>query len=159
MAFFIRSFFALLLSLCLMSAPALAQDAEGQPGLTINDIAGNWRIEVIDRQNDDFKGTAVIPRARTKNAKIVMAETVTEDKCCDGKNHARVLQDSRITISKGGTIKVTSEIKEFLLKIEGTDARYYPDDFLLRWEDADTLIGTANSRTPVRWVREKINLS
>ena len=156
MAIFIRSLFAFLLSLILMSGAAIAQDTSPKKALTINDIAGHWRIEVINRPDDDFKGTAMIPRAK---GNITMAETITEDKCCGGQNHARVLQDSRVTITKSGTIKVTSEIKEYLLKIEGTDARYYPDDFLLRWHDADTLVGTANGYTPVRWVREKLNLS
>ena len=69
------------------------------------------------------------------------------------------MQDSRPTITNSGTFKVTSGIKEYLLKIEGTDARYYPDDFLLHWQDGDTLVVNANGYTPVRWVREKLNLS
>jgi len=144
----------MLLSFILMSSESFAQD--GKPDLVINDIAGSWRIEVIGRPDDPFKGTASIPPAK---GKIVLAETITEDKCCNGQNHARVRQESRITISKTGTIKVTSEIKEYLLKIEGTPARYYPDNFLLRWQDPDTLVGTANSSTRVRWVRQRLNLS
>jgi len=156
MVIFIRSIFSFLLSLLLVSSAFAQDDEAGKSDLTINDIAGHWRIEVIDRPNDDFKGTAMIPRAK---GKTVMAETITEDKCCGGQNHARVLQDSRITISKNGDISVDSKIKEYLLKIEGTSAQYYADDFQLRWKDADTLIGTANGYTRIRWVREKINLS
>lgn len=158
MVIFIRSLFALILSVILSSA-AFAQDASSSSDLTINDIAGHWRIEVIDRPNDDFKGTAMIPRAKSEKAKTIMAETITEDKCCGGVNHARVLQDSRITISSSGKITVDSKIRKYLLKIEGTSAQYYPDDFQLRWKDSDTLIGTANGYTPIRWVRDVVNLS
>ena len=85
MAIFIRSLFAFLLSLILMSGAAIAQDTSPKKALTINDIAGHWRIEVINRPDDDFKGTAMIPRAK---GNITMAETITEDKCCGGQNHA-----------------------------------------------------------------------
>jgi len=153
MTFLIRSFFALLLSLVWMGTAA-AQVSPAKSDLTINDIAGNWRIEVIGRPDDDFKGTAAIPRASEKNAKMIMAETITEDKCCGGKNHARVLQDSRITITKDGDILVESKIVKYLLRKEELDLTYSPDDFELRWEDPDTLIGAANGWTPVRWVRE-----
>ena len=152
MTFFLRAAVMCLAALCLMSGTAFAQDEESE--LTINDIAGNWIIEVIDRPDDNFKGSAVIPRAKDEAAKSIMAETITEDKCCGGKNHARVLQDSRITISEDGEIVVTSDIREYLLKIEGVDARYYPDDFELRQTDEDTLIGTANGWTPVIWRRD-----
>jgi len=87
-------------------------------------------------------------------AKTVLAETITEDKCCGGKNHARVLQDSRITITETGEIIVDSKIVKYLLRKEELDLTYSADDFVLRWEDKDTLIGTANGWTPVRWVRD-----
>jgi len=148
---FIRRTVIALTAFILLSLPAIAQDAD----LTINDLSGNWRIEVIDRPNDDFKGTAKIPRSPDKNAKSIMAETITEDKCCGGRNHARVLQDSRIKITEDGEILVESKIVKYLLREEEVDIGYSADDFVLRWEDAYTLIGTANGWTPVRWVRDQ----
>jgi len=158
MTFLIRSFFALLLSLVWMGNAA-AQVSAAKSDLTINDIAGDWRIEVNDRPNDDFKGTAMIPRSQGKDDKSIMAETITEDKCCSGGNHARVLQDSLITIDETGLITVDSKIVKYLLRKEELDLTYSPDDFELRWQDADTLIGTANGYTPIRWVREKLFIS
>jgi hypothetical protein len=149
-----RTLFALI-ALCLLALPAAAQSADPQTDLTINDLSGNWRIEVIDRPNSAFKGTATIPYISDDTAKTVLAETITEDKCCDGKNHARVLQESRITITEDGRIIVDSRIVKYLLRIEGVDATYHPDDFVLRWENASTLIGIANGWTPVRWVRDE----
>jgi len=98
--------------------------------------------------------TATIPHMINDTAKTVLAETITEDKCCGGKNHARVLQDSRITITETGEIIVDSKIVKYLLRKEELDLTYSADDFVLRWEDKDTLIGTANGWTPVRWVRD-----
>lgn len=154
MGIFIRSLYALLLTHLFMSS-ATAQDK----GLTINDISGHWRIEVINRPESAFKGTAVVPRATHKNAKTIMAETITEDKCCDGRNHARVLQDSRITISEDDKILVESDIVKFLLREEEIEMTYRSDDFYLRWQDPDTLIGTSGGYLPVRWVREKLLIS
>lgn len=148
----LRRIFFGLLALCLMSLTAVAQSAEAD--LTISDLAGNWRIEVIDRPNSAFKGTATIPRSPDENATTIMAETITEDKCCGSRNHARVLQDSRITITEDGEILVDSKIVKYLLREEEVDMTYTKDDFVLRWEDEDTLIGTANGWTPVRWVRD-----
>ena len=152
---FIRLTLTACIAWCLLSAPAAAQDQ----GLTINDISGNWRIDVIDRPNDDFKGTAIIPRSPDEDATTIMAETITEDKCCNGKNHARVLQDSRITITESGEILVKSEIVKYLLRKEEIDLAYSADDFVLRWEDSNTLIGKANGWTPVRWVRDRDYIS
>lgn len=134
-----------------MIGTAFAQDPYN---IDINDIAGQWRIEVIDRPNDPFKGSAEIPRG---GGHSIMATTITEDKCCAG-NHARVLQDSHITITDG-QIEVTSKIVKYLLHIENIKIRYYPDDFSLRWIDANTLEGTANGHTPVRWVRDELEVS
>ena len=133
---------------------ANAQDVRSD--VEIADIAGHWRIEVIDRPNDDFKGTAFIPKAK---GKTVTAETITEDKCCGGRNHARVLQKSRITIDADGNINVSSSVVKFLLREEEIEMSYSPDDFELRQVDDNTLIGTANGFTPIRWVRDEINLS
>jgi len=101
----------------------------------------------------------MIPRSQGKDDKSIMAETITEDKCCSGRNHARVLQDSLITIDETGLITVDSKIVKYLLRKEELDLTYSPDDFELRWQDADTLIGTANGYTPIRWVREKLFIS
>jgi len=150
MHIFFRTALLTFLTWCLLCLPAAAQSAD----LTINDLSGNWRIEVIDRPNSAFKGTATIPHMADDTGKTVMAETITEDKCCGGKNHARVLQDSRITITEDGTIRVDSKIVKYLLRKEEVDITYSPDDFVLRWEDPSTLIGTANGWTPVRWVRD-----
>ena len=150
MKIFFHSALLAFLTWLLLSLNAVAQNAD----LTINDLSGRWRIEVIDRPNDDFKGTATIPHMINDTAKTVMAETITEDKCCGGKNHARVLQDSRITITETGEIIVDSKIVKYLLRKEELDLTYSADDFVLRWEDKDTLIGTANGWTPVRWVRD-----
>lgn len=150
MPIFLRPALLAILTWGLLCLPAAAQNAD----LTINDLSGNWRIEVIDRPNSAFKGTATIPYISDDTAKTVMAETITEDKCCGGKNHARVLQDSRITITETGEIIVDSKIVKYLLRKEEVDLTYHPDDFVLRWEDAGTLIGTANGWTPVRWVRD-----
>lgn len=150
MKIFFRSALLAFLTWLLLSLNAAAQTAD----LTIIDLSGHWRIEVIDRPNDDFKGTATIPYISDDTAKTVMAETITEDKCCGGKNHARVLQDSRITITETGEIIVDSKIVKYLLRKEELDLTYSADDFVLRWEDEDTLIGTANGWTPVRWVRD-----
>jgi len=98
-------------------------------------------------------------QATHKNAKTIMAETITEDKCCDGRNHARVLQDSRITISEDDKILVESDIVKFLLREEEIEMTYRSDDFYLRWQDPDTLIGTSGGYLPVRWVREKLLIS
>lgn len=154
MTFLRRTLFALI-ALCLFALPAAAQNANVPDDLTINDLSGNWRIEVIERPNSAFKGTATIPFISDDTAKTVMAETITEDKCCGGKNHARVLQESRITITETGEIIVDSKIVKYLLRKEEVDLTYRPDDFVLRWEDASTLIGTANGWTPVRWVRDE----
>jgi len=105
MTFLRRTLFALI-ALCLFALPAAAQNANVPDDLTINDLSGNWRIEVIERPNSAFKGTATIPFISDDTAKTVMAETITEDKCCGGKNHARVLQESRITITETGEIIV-----------------------------------------------------
>ena len=129
---------------------------ETRNALNISDIAGSWTIEVIDRPDSAFKGSAQIPYAKGRS---VTAELIAEDKCCRGLNHARVLQESLITIDDKGNITVTSEIKEFLLLIEGLNVEYIPDDFELRRYDRDTLIGTANGRIPVRWVRNIPKLS
>lgn len=147
------------LSLSGLSAPVLAQDFTEETtrsDITINDISGHWIIEVIDRPDHDFKGTAFIPSA---DGRSVAAETVTEDKCCSGQNHARVLQDSQITIDKDGNISVTSSIVKYLLRKEGLPLTYHPDDFELRQLDSNTLIGTANGYLPIRWIRERVNVS
>ena len=112
-----RTLFALI-ALCLLALPAAAQSADPQTDLTINDLSGNWRIEVIDRPNSAFKGTATIPYISDDTAKTALAETITEDKCCSGKNHARVLQESRVTITETGEIIVDSKIVKYLLRIE-----------------------------------------
>ena len=151
MKIYLRPTLFALLAWLLLSLNAVTQNAD----LTINDLSGRWRIEVIDRPNDDFKGTATIPYISDNTAKTVMAETITEDKCCGGKNHARVLQDSRITITETGEIIVDSKIVKYLLRKEELNLTYSADDFVLRWEDEDTLIGTANGWTPVRWVRDR----
>lgn len=157
MIVFIRRILLALITFFVLSFPALAQSADA--GLTINDLSGNWRIEVIDRPNSAFKGTAIIPRSPDETATIIMAETITEDKCCGGKNHARVLQDSRITILDDGEILVESTIVKYLLREEDVDIAYTADNFVLRWENAYTLIGTANGWTPVRWVRDRYLVS
>lgn len=136
------------------AAPSFAQDAINPTEITINDIAGKWRIEVIDRPYSTFKGSAVIPAAE---GHFVVAQVITEDKCCGGKNHARVLQDSDITI-EDGVIEVDSTIIKYLLREESVAMTYYPDDFELRWQDQDTLIGTANGYTRVRWVRDELEV-
>jgi len=151
---FIRSIFALGLSAFLFASTAAAQESAANENLTINDIAGSWRIEVIDRPKSHFKGSAQIPRA---DGNTVMAETITEDKCCNGKNHARVLQDSRITITNG-EITIKSKIREYLIRNEEVDSTYHSDDFYLRRENADTLIGTVGRYLPVRWVRDEPNI-
>lgn len=156
MAYYLRFGLGLIFSALFMLAPAFAQESDIKTDLVINDIAGHWIIEVIDRPNDDFKGTAIIPSAE---GKTVMAETITEDKCCDGKNHARVLQDSRITIDDNGKITVDSTIVKYLLRKEELPIGYSADNFVLRWKDHNTLIGTANRYTKVRWVRERLNIS
>ena len=151
----IRACLAIVFSV-LMSSAVFGQASRAD--LTINDIAGHWRIEVIDRTNHAFKGTAMIPRAaQDKAGKSVLAETITEDKCCNG-NHARVLQDSLITI-EDGDIRVESKIVKYLLRIEPVEASYSPDDFRLTWVDANTLVGTANGYLRVRWVRDELNIS
>lgn len=147
------------LSLGLLASPVFAQDdakESTRSELTINDIAGRWRIEVIDRPNSTFKGTANIPRAE---GQTVLAETITEDKCCGEKNHARVLQDSQIAIDTDGNITVNSTIIKYLLREEEIKMGYSADDFELRQLDADTLIGTANGYKRVRWVRDVFNMS
>lgn len=147
------------LSFGLLASPVLAQDKSEdttRSEVTINDIAGQWRIEVVDRPNSDFKGSAIIPRDK---GQTVMADVITEDKCCDGKNHARVLQDSRITIDTDGNITVDSTILKYLLREEEIEMTYSADDFELRQVDRDTLIGTANGYLRVRWVRDVLNIS
>ena len=124
--------------------------------LKISDISGQWKIEVIGNPNSSFKGSARIPYA---DGRSVIAEVIAEDKCCRGLNHARVLQESLITIEDDGKITVTSEIKEYLLLIEGVEAEYFPDDFELKQVDRDTLIGRLNGGTAVRWVRDIEKLS
>ena len=147
---------SLFLGLGVMSSSAFAQDDDRR--LTINDIAGEWEIEVIDRAFDAFKGSATVPRVKDADGgKTVMAETITEDKCCGG-NHARVLQESRITI-EGDEIIVDSEIVKYLKKIERVPARYSADSFRLKWEGPNLLVGTANGSLPVRWVRGELNIS
>jgi len=143
----------------LLASPVLAQDKSAdttRSEVTINDIAGQWRIEVIDRPRSAFKGSANIPRAK---GKTVIAEVITEDKCCGGKNHARVLQDSQITIDAAGNITVDSTILKYLLREEEIEMTYSADDFELRQVDRDTLIGTANGYLRVRWVRDVLNVS
>ena len=156
---FIRICFSFIISLLMgslvMSSAAVAQDNGG--GLTINDIAGEWEIEVIDRPFDAFKGSANVPRIKDNDGKTVMAETITEDKCCNG-NHARVLQESRITI-EGDEIIVDSEIVKYLKKIERIPAHYSADSFRLKWEGPNLLVGTANGYIPVRWFRGEMNIS
>ena len=134
----------------------LSETFPERPDLTINDIAGQWEIEVIDRPDHAFRGTATIPRIKG-DSKRVVAETITEDKCCGG-NHARVLQDSLVTI-EDGEITVDSTIVRYLLRIEPVPMGYSPDDFALRWADENTLIGTANGYLPVRWIRGEVNIS
>jgi len=149
----------LTISLSGLGAPVFAQNSSEdttRSDVTIKDISGHWIIEVVDRPDDDFKGTAFIPNAEGRS---VMAETITEDKCCGGRNHARVLQDSRITIDGAGNITVSSKIVKYLLRKEELDLTYSPDDFRLRQVDENTLIGTANGYTPVRWIRERVNIS
>jgi len=148
----------------IFSAPAIAQTVtdktktvtERSGPLKISDISGQWKIEVIDRPDSSFKGSANIPYAEGTS---VIAEVIMEDKCCRGLNHARVLQDCLILIDDQGHITVTSEIKKFLLLIEGVDVKYRADDFELKRVDRNTLIGTANGNTPVRWVRDIPKLS
>ena len=152
---YIRFVFGLLLSL-LIGVSAFAQDASDRSGLTINDLAGHWEIEVIDRPDHAFKGTATIPYTKG-DSKRGVAETITEDKCCGG-NHARVLQDSLVTI-EDGEITVDSTIVRYLLRIEPVAMGYSPDDFALKWADENTLIGTANGYLPVRWIRGEVNIS
>ena len=154
MIFFVRTFWIVLISVLMafiMTGTAASQDPDN---IDINDIAGRWRIEVIDRPNSPFKGSAEIPRGKGHS---IMATTITEDKCCSG-NHARVLQDSRITITDG-QIKITSQIVKYLLHIENIKIRYHPDDFSLRWVDENTLEGTANGHTSIRWVRDQLEVS
>lgn len=152
---FARTLLLLIISIFVMAGTSFAQDTESTDALDISDIAGQWRIEVIDQPNSTFKGSATIPHAEGKS---IMAETITEDKCCGGKNHARVLQNSQITITDGH-IEVTSEIVKFLLREEELNIRYSPDNFSLRQQDRNTLIGTANGYTPVRWIRDELELS
>ena len=155
MTSFIRACLAIVFSMLLGSA---VFGQESAPDLTVNEIAGHWRIEVIDRPNHSFKGTAIIPRVMNEEAdKSVLAETITEDKCCNG-NHARVLQDSQITIEDREII-VESKIVKYLLRVEPVKASYSPDDFRLTRLNANTLVGTANGYLPVRWVRDELNIS
>jgi len=152
---FIRIVSLLIISAFVMMGTSFAQDTNSGNALDISDIAGNWRIEVIDEPNSDFKGSAMIPNDA---GHTIMAVTITEDKCCGGKNHARVLQNSRITITNG-QIDVSSEIVKFLLREEELSLRYSPDDFSLRQQDENILIGTANGYTPVKWVRDELEVS
>ena len=146
----------ILLALVFACIGLFANAQEGRSDVAIADIAGHWRIEVIDRAGDDFKGSAFIPKSK---GKTVTAETITEDKCCGRRNHARVLQESRITIDADGNISVSSSIVKFLLREEEIKMSYSADDFELRQIDDNTLIGTANGFKPIRWVRDEINLS
>ncbi|MEP3890620.1 MAG: hypothetical protein ABJN69_09130 [Hellea sp.] len=152
---FVRTVALLIISTFVMAGTSLAQDTKSPDAFDISDIAGQWRIEVIDQPNSTFKGSATIPNG---GGKSIMAETITEDKCCGGKNHARVLQDSQITITDGH-IEVSSKIVKFLLREEELSIRYSPDDFSLRRQDRNTLIGTANGYTPVRWIRDELEIS
>lgn len=151
MTFFMRIIFSLTLAILLVSGTTFAKDKNANDALAINDIAGKWRIEVIDRPDSTFKGSALIPNAKGYS---VIAETITEDKCCNGRNHARVLQDSLITISDG-QIDVESTIVKYLLREEEVHLTYYADDFSLRQLDHNTLVGTANGSLRVRWVRHE----
>ena len=152
---FVRRLLLLIISTFVTVGTSFAQDTKSTDALDISDIAGQWRIEVIDQPNATFKGSATIPNG---DGKSIMAETITEDKCCGGRNHARVLQNSQITITDGH-IEVTSEIVKFLLREEELSIRYSPDNFSLRQQDKNTLIGTANGYTPVRWIRDELELS
>ena len=120
----------------------------------VSELAGYWRIEVIDRPDDTFKGEATIPRG---SGDQVVIELIAEDQCCGG-NHARALQRSTLTV-EGQDIYVESEIVEFLLKIEATSAQYYADDFELRRVSKDVLEGRANGFTRVRWIRGEPEIS
>ena len=54
MIFFVRTFWIVLISVLMafiMTGTAAAQDPDN---IDINDIAGRWRIEVIDRPNSPF---------------------------------------------------------------------------------------------------------
>lgn len=133
------------------------KDIRPDANMTIADLAGEWRIEVIDRPNSDFKGTASIPLGEGKS---IMAQTITEDKCCGGRNHARVLQDSLITIHEDGEISVRSNIVKYLLREEEVNTRYSADHFYLRRVSENELVGTLNGGyTKVRWIRGELDVS
>jgi len=151
----IRMFIYMVIATFLMAGSATAEDNTVRKDIDVSDIAGDWRIEVIGRPDDDFKGSAHVPSGKGNS---IMAETITEDKCCGGRNHARVLQNSQITITDG-VIKVDSKIVKYLLREEELDLTYSADDFTLTWQDNNTLVGTANGYTPVRWIRDQLEVS
>jgi len=138
------------------SMPAAAQQAGSNvsDNVTINDLAGNWRIERVNRPNDPFNGEATIPPGKGDSIEI---ELITEDRCCGG-NYARVLQKSQLTI-EDGNITVSSEIVKYLIREEIIEMGYSPDDFELRRVDKDTLLGTMNGYASVRWVRGDLEIS
>jgi len=160
-------FILIIIAATLITAlPASAQwfkldSAPQADDVTIADLAGEWRIEVANNPDDPFKGSASIPHCgHDCDRNSIMAETITEDKCCGAnpKNHARVLQKSLITIENGQII-VTSERIKYLLREEEYPMGYSDDDFELRRLNKDTLVGTANGFTKVVWIRGEAEIS
>ena len=119
------------------------------------DLVGHWNIVVVDAPESGFSGEITV--SSTDDPGRFSGILVTEDSCCDG-NYARALQRSEISIL-GDYVVVLSKIEEFLVLEEPNPGpEYIPDNFDLRWETENSLIGTVNGYTIVRWTRESAGL-
>ena len=120
----------------------------------VSQLAGHWRIEVIDRPDSAFKGEATIPLQRGDRVEI---ELITEDRCCGG-NYARVLMRSQLILNEG-RMDVYSQIERYLIREEPNPASYSPDNFALRRVSKNVLEGKLNGYVPVRWIRGEAEIS